>query len=122
MLVDLTAYSPMQNIIPQRIGGSQAKDCARWIFDEAKAGDVSRLYECGRANDHLVLTIVKTVNDEGYLPWNNADVKQFLTTVVKQQKKAEKAMAMAKNVKTVADMQKVKGAVMDSLSNQTFAG
>jgi peptidyl-prolyl cis-trans isomerase D len=122
MLVDLTAYSPMQNIIPQRIGGSQAKDCARWIFDEAKAGDVSRLYECGRANDHLVLTIVKTVNDEGYLPWNNADVKQFLTTVVKQQKKAEKAMAMVKNVKTVADMQKVKGAVMDSLSNQTFAG
>lgn len=122
MLIDLNAYSPMQNMIPARIGGSQAKDCARWIFDEAKAGEVSRLYECGRSNDHLLVALVTATYDKGFMPWDNTDVKNFLTEVVKQQKKGDKAMEMAKNVKTTADMMKVKGAISDTLSNQMFAG
>ena len=122
VVTDLPGYSPMQNLIASRIGGSGAKDCARWIFDEAKAGDVSKLYECGRNGDHLVVVCVSATNDKGYLPWDNKQVKDFLTQVVKQQKKAEKAMAMAKNVKTTTDMQKLKGAVMASLANQTMAG
>lgn len=122
MLVDLPGYTPVQNIIPSRIGGSQAKDCARWIFDEAKAGEVSRLYECGRSNDHLLVVIVKATNDKGCLPWDNPQVKKFLTDVVRQQKKAEKAMAMAKNVKSLTDMQKLKGAITATLGGQTFAG
>lgn len=121
MLADLPGYSPLQNLIPARIGGSQAKDCARWIFDDAKAGDVSRLYECGRSNDHLLVVCVKGVNKKGYLAWDNAQVKEFLTAVVKENKKAEKALALAKNAKTVADMQKLKGAVMGTLTAQTFA-
>lgn len=121
MVADVPGYSPMQNLIPARIGGSQAKDCARWIFDEAKAGDVSRLYECGRSNDHLLVVLVKATNKKGYLPWDNAQVKEFLTEVVKQNKKAEMAMALAKSAKTVADMQKIKGAVMASLTAQSFA-
>ena len=121
MVADVPGYSPMQNLIPARIGGSQAKDWARWIFDEAKAGDVSRLYECGRSNDHLLVVLVKATNKKGYLPWDNAQVKEFLTEVVKQNKKAEKAMALAKSAKTVADMQKIKGAVMATLTAQSFA-
>lgn len=122
MLTDLPGYSPMQNIIPAQIGGSQSKDCARWIFDEAKAGDVSKLYECGRNGDHLLVACVTATNDEGYLPWDNAQVKEYLTEVVKQDKKAEKAQAAAKNAKTTADMQRVKGAVMATLTQQTFGG
>lgn len=121
-VTDLPGYSPMQNLIASRIGGSGAKDCARWIFDEADAGEVSKLYECGRNGDHLLVVCVTGTNDKGYLPWNNKQVKDFLTQVVKQQKKAEKAMAMAKNVKSVADMQKLKGAVVATLTNQTMAG
>lgn len=122
MLTDLPGYSPLQNLIPSRIGGSQAKDCARWIFDEAKANEVSKLYECGRNGDHLLVVCVKATNDAGYQPWDNPEVKKFLTEVVTQNKKAEKAMALAKNVKTTADMQKLKGAVFATLTNQTFAG
>ena len=122
VLTDLTGYSPMQNMIASRIGGSGAKDCARWIFDEAKAGEVSRLYECGRNGDHLIVAIVTATNKAGYLPWDNKDVKDFLTQVVKQNKKAEKALAMAKSVKTPTDMQKIKGAVMSTLTNETLAG
>lgn len=122
MLADLPGYSPMQNLIPARIGGSQSKDCARWIFDEAKAGDVSKLYECGRNGDHLLVVCVTATNDEGYLPWDNAQVKEFLTEIVKQDKKAEKALATAKSARTTADLQRVKGAVMATLTQQTFAG
>ncbi len=121
MVSDVPGYSPMQNLIASNIGGSGAKDCARWIFDEAKTGDVSKLYECGRNGDHLLVVAVTTTNDKGYLPWDNKDVKEFLTAAVRQQKKAEKALAMAKGVKTTADMQKVKGAVMATLTNQTMA-
>ena len=122
MVTDLPGYSPMQNLIASRIGGSGAKDCARWIFDEAKAGEVSKLYECGRNGDHLIVACVTATNDKGYLPWDNKQVKDFLTQVVKQQKKAEKALAMAKSVKTTTDMQKLKGAVMANLTNQTMSG
>ncbi len=121
MVSDVPGYSPMQNLIASNIGGSGAKDCARWIFDEAKTGDVSKLYECGRNGDHLLVVAVTATNDKGYLPWDNKDVKEFLTAAVRQQKKAEKALAMAKGVKTTADMQKVKGAVMATLTNQTMA-
>ena len=68
-----------------------------------------------------VIACVASVNKEGYLPWNNKQVKDFLTIVVKQQKKAEKAMAMAKAVKSTTDMQKLKGAVMATMQNQTMA-
>ena len=61
-------------------------------------------------------------NKKGYLPWDNAEVKAFLTAVVKQNKKAEKALAMAKNAKTTADLQKVKGSLMASLTDQTLSG
>ena len=122
VVTDLPGYTPMQNLIASRIGGSGAKDCARWIFDDAKAGEISKLYECGRNGDHLLVVGVTATNDKGYLPWDNKQVKDFLTIVVKQQKKAEKALAMAKSVKSVVDMQKLKGAVVASLTNQAMAG
>lgn len=121
VLTDLSGYTPMQNLIASRIGGSGAKDCARWIFDDAEKGDISKLYECGRKGDHLIVVGVTATNDKGYLPWDNKQVKDFLTVVVKQRKKADKALAMAKNVKAVADMQKVKGAVVASMTDQAMA-
>lgn len=122
MLTDFPGYSPLQNVIPARIGGSQSRDCARWIFDEAEAGDVSKLYECGKAGDHLLLVCVTATNDKGYLPWDNPQVKEYLTAVVKQNKKAEKAMQLAAKAKSTTDMGKLKGAVVDTLNEQTFAG
>lgn len=120
-LMDVPGYSPLNNLIPARIGGAQSRECARWIFDEAEKGDVSKLYECGRESDHLLVAVVTGVCDDKYLPWDNAQVKEFLTAVVKQNKKAAKAKDMAKNAKSIADMQKVKGAVTGSLTGQTFA-
>lgn len=122
MLYDLAGYTPTQNAIPQQIGGSGAKDCAKWIFDEAEAGDVSQLYECGRNGDHLIVALVKAKAKAGYAAWDDAQVKPYLEKIVKQQKKAERARALAKNAKTPADLQKVKGTIMATLTDQVFAG
>lgn len=121
---DLPGYSSMQEpntSLSFNIGGNQAKDCVKWILDEAEVGQVSRLYECGYNNNHLLVATVTSANDESYLPWDNAKVKEFLTAVVKQNKKAEKAMELAKNVKSVEDMKKLNGAVSAQLNDQAFA-
>lgn len=122
MLQAVSGYSPTNNIISQRIGGSQAKDCDRWIFDDADAGDVSKLYECGKSGDHLLLVLVSAKNKKGILPLSNPDVKAYVTSLATQNKKAQKALELAKSVKTTADMQKVKGNLTATLTSQSFSG
>lgn len=121
---DIPGYSAMQDpnsSLSFNIGGSQAKDCVKWIMDEAEVGQVSRLYECGYNNNHLLVATITSVNNDNYLPWDNAKVKEFLTAIVKQNKKAEKAMALAQNVKSVEDMKKLNGAVSTQLTDQVFS-
>ena len=121
---DLPGYSAIQQpnqSLSFTIGGSQAKDCVKWILDEAEEGQVSRLYECGYNNNHLLVATVTSVNNDNYLPWNNAKVKELLTAIVKQNKKADKAMELAKNVKSVDDMKKLQGAVSAQLNDQVFS-
>lgn len=121
-LVDRPGYSALSNTIPSEIGGSQARDCVRWIFDAAKAGEISRLYECGNSNDHLLVAAVASTNKVGSLPWDNATVKGFLSTLLLQEKKAEKLLAATKDVKGMSDFLQLEGAVSDTLSNQVFTG
>lgn len=121
-LIDKPGYSALSNTIPSEIGGSQAKDCVRWIFNDAKAGEISNLYECGNANDHLLVAAVVSTNEVGSLPWDNVTVKGFLNTLLLQEKKAEKVLAATKDAKSVADFLKQDGVVTDTLSNQVFTG
>lgn len=122
ILADLPAYSPLQNMLPQSIGGSQSKDAARWIFDEAEAGQISKLYECGRNGDHLLVVAVKACNDEGYMPMDEPQVQEYVKAVATQKKKAEIAANRLKGAKTIADVMKQKGAVEGTLTAQSFLG
>lgn len=99
------------------IGGSAAKDATRWIFDEAKDGEISKLYECGPHNDHLLVVGVAASYKKGYLPWDDASVKEYLTQLVRQQKKGELMMQKAAGVKSTADARKIEGAVADTLNS-----
>lgn len=92
------------------IGGEQAKEAFVWAFNEAEAGDISKVYECGKNNDQLLVICVSGINDGKYLAWDNANVKSQLETLVKQDKKAEKILEQVKNVKSIAEARKVKGA------------
>jgi peptidyl-prolyl cis-trans isomerase D len=87
----------------------------KWIFD-AKAGDVSPLYECGN-NDHLMVVALTKVHPVGYR--DLADMEDELKQEVIRDKKFEKAAAQLAGVKTIADA-KAKGAVVDSIRQITF--
>lgn len=104
------------------IGGENAKAAIRWAFDNADEDEVSRLFECGRQNDHLLVLAVTKVNEKGYLPLENAQVKAFVEARVKRNKKAALLAERLKNVKTLAQAKSQKGAVSEDVAATTFAG
>lgn len=103
--------------------GENSKETVRWIFDEAEAGQVSNVYETRNSQDasHLVVAAVVSVNEDDYLPWDNEDVKNFLTAIAKQNKKAEMILGKIKSVKSMADMQKLQGVQTDTLQAISLA-
>ena len=101
------------------VGGT--KEAMRWIFDEAEEGDLSELYECGTNKDHLLVVAVTGVHEEGFRPWDDADVKEYLQQLVLNDKKAELIMSKAQNVKSLDEAKKLEGAVEEKVSSTTFA-
>ena len=100
------------------ISGIRAtRDALKWVFDEAKVGDVSQLYECG-SNDHLLLVALTGINKVGYR--SEAKLKDLLTEELKTEKKVEKLYESAKSTKNIADAQKLKGAVIDTVKHVSF--
>ena len=59
--------------------------------------------------------------EQGYRNWDDAEVKEYLTEQVKNDKKAELILNRAKDVKTLAQAKAQKGATADTLTTVTFA-
>ena len=97
-------------------GLRSTRDAMKWIFD-AKAGEVSPLYECGN-NDHLMVIALTKVNKEGYR--DLASVEDQVKQEVIRDKKFAKAAEMLKGVNSL-DAAKQKGAVIDSVRQITFS-
>ncbi len=97
---------------------SNTRDAIKWIFDEAKVGAVSQLYECGN-NDHLLIVSLTDVNKAGVQPLEK--VKDNIRTQLLSEKKAEKLMANLSKAKTIDAAKKVTGAVVDTLNHVAFA-
>lgn len=108
-------YSSEHNVC----GVGNTREIMRWLFNDAKKNDVSKLYECGTDNDHMMLIAVTGVNEAGYLPLEK--VKPMLKNEILNDKKAEKIIASLSNVKSVADAKKQKGAVSDTIKHVTFS-
>lgn len=98
-----------------------SKEAVRWVFDSAKEGEISQLYQVGEANNHLLIVGLSKVNDGGYYAWDDKQVKEYLTALVKSEKKGEIAAKKLAGVKTIAQA-KAKGAIVDNVENVTFAG
>ncbi len=111
-LIGASGYNP---------GIRGSKEAVKWAFDEAKEGEVSPLYEVGEANNHLLVVALSKVYKKGYLPYDNKQVKDYLTAIVKSEKKGELAAKKWGGVKSI-EAAKAKGAIVDSLNNVTFAG
>lgn len=102
------------------IGGT--KEAIRWVFDEAEVGDISKLYECGAANDHLLLVMLTGVHEKGYRPWDDKGTKEILRRMVLNEKKGEILRQQLANVNSMAEAKKQKGVLLDSLDRVTFGG
>ncbi len=107
--------------IRYNIGGEGAKQAFIWAFDEAEAGHVSPVYECGKNNDQLLVVCVDAINEGKYREWDNANVRQTLEMLVKQDKKAEKIMSQTKNVKNFTAAKSVKGAQVQTMPTMSLA-
>ena len=97
-------------------GIRSTRDAMKWIFD-AKAGEVSPLYECGN-NDHLLVVALTKVHPVGYRDLE--DVKDQLKQEVIRDKKFEKAAEKLAGVKDIAAA-KAQGASCDSIRQITFS-
>ena len=105
-------YNSEHNVVGLRA----TREAMKWIFD-AKAGDVSPLYECGN-NDHLLVLALTKVHPVGYR--SQDEVKDQLKTEVIRDKKFDKAAEKLAGVKSIADA-KAKGAAVDSVRQITFS-
>ncbi|MCI7309497.1 MAG: SurA N-terminal domain-containing protein [Prevotella sp.] len=99
-------------------GIASTRDALKWIFD-AKAGDVSPLYECGN-NNHLLLVVLDKVHEAGFRDLNDAQVKEMVKAEVLKDKKAAQLIEKLSGVKTLAAA-KAKGAVVSPVNQVTFA-
>ena len=97
-------------------GVRSTRETMKWIFD-AKAGEVSPLYECGD-NDHLLVVALSGIHKEGYR--DIASVKDMIKSEVIRDKKYEQIAAKLKGVNSV-DAAKAKGAQVTTVSQVTFA-
>ena len=96
------------------------RDALRWIFsDKTKVGEVSPLYECGD-NDHLLVLILTGIHKKGYLPWEDEQIRTYLTSEVMKDKKAALLAEKIGSAASVADVAKIEGAVTDTIKHITF--
>lgn len=91
------------------------RDAMKWIFD-AKAGDVSPLYECGD-NDHLLVVAMTKVHRAGYRDLD--DVKDMVKAEVLKDKKYEMLKEKFAGVNSVSAA-KGKGATVSDVKQITF--
>lgn len=102
-------------------GVHSTRDAMRWIFNKStKVGDVSPLYECGD-NDHLLCIVLTGVNEKGYMPLTNEQVKDYVNAEVLKEKKAVKLIEQMKSAKSVQEVASMQGAVSDTVKHITLA-
>ena len=103
------------NVSSQRyyIGGvPKSHEALRWAF-EAKEGEVSRIFEAGPSNDHLLVVAVDRINPKGYMSLENS--ANVLSAEAVRQAKAEQLKARFAGVKSFDDAQSVEGALIDTI-------
>ena len=112
------AVTPRQDLFnsEHNVAGLRAtREAMKWIFD-AKAGQVSPLYECGN-NDHLLVVALTKINPVGYRSLDG--VKDMVKAEVIRDKKFEQIKEKFAGVADIAAAQ-AKGAKIDSVNQITF--
>ena len=98
------------------VGIRATREAMKWIFD-AKANEISPLYECGN-NDCLLVVALTKINKVGYADMET--VKDELKREVLRDKKFELLSKKLEGVKSIADAEK-QGARIDTVPMITFS-
>ncbi len=96
-------------------------DALRWVFDKAKKGDVSELYECGTNNNELLVVMVTDIHKKGRRSLTDPNLRAVVEQEAIKDKKAALLLERTAGAKSLAEVMKAQGAVSDTLSNVTFA-
>lgn len=99
-------------------GIGSTREALKWVFD-AKAGEVSPLYECGD-NNHLLLVVLDKVHEAGFRDLTDPQVKEVVKAEVLKDKKAAQLVEKLSGVKNIAAA-KAKGAIITPVNQITFA-
>ena len=101
-------------------GISGTREALRWLFNEdTKVGEISEIYTCGN-NDHLLVVSVESKNDSKYRSLE--DVKDYIETEARRDKKAAQLLEKMSAVKDLAAAAKLAGAQpIDTVKHVTFA-
>lgn len=91
-------------------------DAVKWLFDDAKPGNVSQLYECGD-NNHLLVVLLDQVNKKGYR--SLAKLQGELKAQIMNEKKVAQLAQQLEGIKTISEAQ-AQGAQVDTVNHITF--
>lgn len=113
----LLSYPNFQSSAYNVAGVAKSHDALRWLFD-AKEGEVSKIYEVGDNNDHLLVVALEKIHDKGYRPVE--DVATTLQQEAVTNKKAEVLMAKFADVKSIEDAKQLEGVKLDTVKYVNF--
>lgn len=100
-------------------------EAVRWLFNEAKVGNVSPLYECGN-NDNLLVIALTGINEKGYSTMERIDSIYTvsglpgITEKAAINKKAEKIMAEIKG-KSFNEVASIGAVKSDTVKHVSFS-
>lgn len=95
-------------------------DALRWIFNDAKEGEVSKMFEAGNNGDHLMVIVLNKIHPVGYRDLSDPAVKDYVKAEVLKDKKADMLMAKLNGVNSISAA-KAKGANVSTVNQITFA-
>ena len=106
-----TAITPSVPAIPSYQGyWPESRKVARWVVVDAKAGDVSGIFENKDAAAPVLYAAAVSAAYDDFVPVSNKEVKEMLTQQVRREKAGKALVAeYKKNAKSVADVAKNMG-------------
>ena len=110
-------YYPGFENYNHNIGGvAKSREALRWAFD-AQEGEVSRIYEVGNANDHLLAVGVEKIHPRGYASVESATAS--LTTKTLNNKKFEMLKGQLAG-KSIDELKAMDGVRIDTVRSLNF--
>lgn len=114
-LLTITDFQSFNNNV-----GDVAKshEALRWAFD-AQKGEVSKIFEVGEDNDHLLVVGLDAIHEIGYRSLE--EVKTTLMPFAIREKKAEILTQKLSGAKTMDEVLKIEGVMSDTIEFVNFS-